>query len=77
MKPLTGKAFGGMTAATEQRITDQGGTVHEFDYDKLGRQILDRVTTLGSGVDGAAADHHQLRSSWHRKPRSRHGTMPA
>ncbi|MEZ6129138.1 MAG: RHS repeat domain-containing protein [Planctomycetaceae bacterium] len=35
------------------QITDQGGTVHEFDYDKLGRQIHDRVTTLGSGVDGA------------------------
>ncbi|MEZ6131599.1 MAG: hypothetical protein R3C59_23255 [Planctomycetaceae bacterium] len=34
-----------MTAATEQQITDQGGTVHEFDYDKLGRQIHDRVTT--------------------------------
>ncbi|MEZ6129849.1 MAG: hypothetical protein R3C59_14295 [Planctomycetaceae bacterium] len=53
MKPLTGKALSGMTAATEQRITDQGGTVHEFDYDKLGRQIHDCVTTLGSGVDGA------------------------
>ncbi len=35
------------------KITDQGGTVHEFDYDKLGRQTHDRVTTLGSGVDGA------------------------
>ncbi|MEZ6129850.1 MAG: hypothetical protein R3C59_14300 [Planctomycetaceae bacterium] len=53
MKPATGKASSGMTAPTEQGITDQGGTVHEFDYDKLGRQIHDRVTTLGSGVDGA------------------------
>ncbi len=35
------------------KITDPGGTVHEFDYDKLGRQTHDRVTTLGSGVDGA------------------------
>ncbi|MEJ7594318.1 MAG: hypothetical protein WKF77_22505 [Planctomycetaceae bacterium] len=35
------------------KITDQGGTVHEFDYDKLGRQTQDRITTLGSGVDGA------------------------
>jgi len=35
------------------KITDQGGTIHEFDYDKLGRQTHDRVTTLGSGVAGA------------------------
>lgn len=35
------------------KITDQGGTVHEFDFDLLGRQTHDRVTTLGSGVDGA------------------------
>ncbi len=34
------------------KITDQAGTVHEFDFDKLGRQTHDRVTTLGSGVDG-------------------------
>jgi RHS repeat-associated protein len=31
---------------------DQNGTVHEFDYDLLGRRIEDRVTTLGEGVDG-------------------------
>ncbi|MEQ9410365.1 MAG: RHS repeat-associated core domain-containing protein [Fuerstiella sp.] len=35
------------------KVTDQGGTVHEFDYDKLGRQTHDRVTALGSGVDGS------------------------
>ncbi|MFN9035735.1 MAG: RHS repeat-associated core domain-containing protein, partial [Planctomyces sp.] len=35
------------------KITDQAGTVHEFDFDLLGRQTHDRVTTLGSGVDGA------------------------
>ena len=34
-------------------IKDQNETVHAFDYDKLGRRIHDRVTTLGSGVDGA------------------------
>ena len=34
-------------------ITGQAGTVHEFDFDKLGRQTHDRVTTLGSGADGA------------------------
>jgi RHS repeat-associated protein len=34
-------------------LKDQNETVHAFDYDGLGRQIHDRVTTLGSGVDGA------------------------
>ncbi len=34
-------------------VTDQGGTVHTYDYDKLGRQTQDRITTLGTGVDGA------------------------
>ena len=34
-------------------VTDQNGTVHEFDFDKLGRQTQDRVTTVGTGVDGA------------------------
>ena len=32
---------------------DQNGTVHAFDFDKLGRQTQDRVTTLGTAVDGA------------------------
>jgi YD repeat-containing protein len=32
--------------------TDQNGTVHTLDYDGLGRLIHDRITTLGSGVDG-------------------------
>ena len=34
------------------KITDQNGTVHQFDYDALGRQTQDRATTLGTGVDG-------------------------
>ncbi len=34
-------------------LTDQQGTVHAYDFDKLGRQTQDRITTLGSGVDGA------------------------
>ena len=34
-------------------IKDQNETVHAFDYDKLGRQIHDRVTALGTAVDGA------------------------
>ena len=32
---------------------DQMGSVHAIDYDRLGRQVHDRVTTLGAGVDGA------------------------
>jgi hypothetical protein len=34
-------------------VTDQGGTVHSYDYDKLGRQTQDRITALGTGVDTA------------------------
>lgn len=34
-------------------MTDQLGTAHVLEYDLLGRQIHDRVTTLGSGVDGS------------------------
>ncbi|WP_437191561.1 glycosyltransferase [Planctomicrobium sp. SH527] len=34
-------------------LTDQRGCVHTYDYDKLGRLVQDRVTTLGTGVDGA------------------------
>lgn len=33
-------------------IQNQGNTVHSFDFDKLGRQTQDRITTLGTGVDG-------------------------
>ncbi|MCA8991914.1 MAG: hypothetical protein KDA88_08040 [Planctomycetaceae bacterium] len=31
---------------------DQNGSVHAFNYDLLGRLTQDRVTTLGTGVDG-------------------------
>lgn len=34
-------------------ITDQNGSVRTIDYDKLGRPVHDRVTALGSGVDGS------------------------
>ena len=34
-------------------VKDQQETVHTFDFDALGRQTQDRVTSLGSGVDGA------------------------
>ena len=30
---------------------DQNGSVHEFEYDRLGRQIVDKATTLGTDVD--------------------------
>jgi RHS repeat-associated protein len=38
-----------------QRVTttDQRGNVHAYDYDGLGRLLNDRVTTLGTGVDGS------------------------
>jgi len=32
---------------------DQNGTIHAYDFDNLGRLLHDRVTTLGTGVDGA------------------------
>jgi RHS repeat-associated protein len=39
---------------TEPReFRDQATTVHTLQYDKLGRLLHDRVTTLASGVDGA------------------------
>lgn len=34
-------------------LTDQNGTVHTYEFDLLGRMTHDRVTTLGTGVDGA------------------------
>ncbi|TWT73416.1 RHS repeat-associated core domain-containing protein [Allorhodopirellula solitaria] len=34
-------------------LTDQNGTTRQYDFDALGRQTQDRVTTLGAGVDGA------------------------
>ena len=36
-----------------KEVRDQNGTVHAFDFDKLGRQTQDRATTLGTAVDGA------------------------
>ncbi|MEX0585496.1 MAG: RHS repeat domain-containing protein, partial [Pirellulales bacterium] len=34
-------------------LKDQNGTIHEYDYDKAGRRTVDRVATVGSGVDTA------------------------
>lgn len=36
-----------------KQIIDQRGSVRTLDYDKLGRLLHDRVTTLGTGVDDA------------------------
>ncbi|TWT55957.1 RHS repeat-associated core domain-containing protein [Allorhodopirellula solitaria] len=33
-------------------LTDQNGSTRQYDFDSLGRQKQDRVTTLGAGVDG-------------------------
>ncbi len=33
--------------------TDRNGTVHDYTFDNLGRQISDIIVTLGAGVDGA------------------------
>ena len=35
------------------QMVDQRGTTHVYEFDALGRQTQDRVTVLGSGVDGA------------------------
>ncbi len=37
----------------KREMTDQRGCVHVYEFDELGRQIHDRVTTPGSGVDTA------------------------
>lgn len=46
-------------------LADQNGSVHNYAYDRLNRQIEDKVSTLGAGVDGAVRriawcyDHRQ------------------
>ena len=39
--------------AERTTLTDQRGCVHSYDFDLLGRQTHDRVTTVGKGVDDA------------------------
>jgi hypothetical protein len=36
-----------------KEVKDQLGTIRVLEYDKLGKPQHDRVTTLGSNVDGA------------------------
>jgi RHS repeat-associated protein len=36
-----------------KRMRDQNGSVHEYSFDGLGRQMADSVTALAAGVDGA------------------------
>ena len=39
--------------AQRTSLADQNGSVHQYDYDLLGRLTQDRVTTLAANVDGA------------------------
>lgn len=36
-----------------KRTTDQNGTIHQTEFDKLGRQTHDRVIAVGTGIDDA------------------------
>jgi hypothetical protein len=47
------KAFTYNRQSQTATFSDQNGSVHTYTFDKLGRQIDDGVTTLGTGVDGA------------------------
>ncbi len=40
-------------AGQRKEMKDQNGTVHAYDYDKLGRKTHDRVTTVGTDIDNA------------------------
>ncbi|MBI3860974.1 MAG: hypothetical protein HY290_03680 [Planctomycetia bacterium] len=47
------KAFTYNRQSQVTTLADQNGTVHSFDFDLLGRQTADRITTAGAGVDTA------------------------
>jgi RHS repeat-associated protein len=56
LNPLSGTdhvAYAYNALGERKQMTDQRGTVHEYEFDKLGRLKHDRVTTPGSGVDTA------------------------
>jgi RHS repeat-associated protein len=44
--------FGYNRRGEVKQSTDQNGTIHVLERDKMGRVIHDRVTVLGTGVDG-------------------------
>ena len=37
----------------ETQVEDQNQTIHDYYYDRLGRETSDQVTQLGSGIDGS------------------------
>jgi hypothetical protein len=47
------KAFTCSRQSQTTTFADLDGSAHTYTFDKLGRQIDDGITTLGSGVDGA------------------------
>jgi len=49
------------------QLKDQNETIHAFEYDKLGRLLHDRVTTLGTDIDGGENETKTKRdrSEWH------------
>ena len=58
------------------QLKDQNGTVHQFDFDKLGRLLHDRVATLGSGVDAAVRRLSTSYTRWGRSKNNPVATMP-
>ena len=56
--------------ANEIQTTDQNGTVHQFSLDKLGRQTLDQVVTLGRRIDGTVMASPSLTTSAASRPQS-------
>ena len=46
-------AFAYNRQAEVKQMTDQNGTVHAYNFDLLGRQTHDRITTVGTDIDNA------------------------
>ena len=62
-----------LSGVVQQTLLEaQQGAVHSLDYDLLGRQTQDRVTTLGSRIDGAIrriASSYEVRGLAAAEPR--------